>query len=118
MEWNMDIERKWEASFVHIVDDIAHQGMNQSASGVFRISSDSGDAAHRHNVILNVDLHGINNDHGCQLFFIKPTEYISVLENRTFGIFDFLLLPAGLEELVGGYLKAYCKSALNCSRSL
>ena len=95
MEWN-----------VHIVDDIAHQGMNQSASGVFRISSDSGDAAHRHNVILNVDLHGINDDHGCQLFFIEPTKYISVLENRTFGIFDLFLLPAGLEELVGGYLKS------------
>ena len=39
-------------------------------------------------------------------FLYKTNQYISVLENRTFGIFDFLLLPAGLEELVGGYLKS------------
>ena len=90
---------------MHIFQSSPHQGMDQSPAGIFRIGCHTGDAAHIHDRVIDIDLHGINHDHRCQLFFIKPSQSIGLCKNRTFGGFDLILLPAGLEQIIGGDLK-------------
>ena len=56
-------------------------------AAVFGIGSDARDAAHAHDIILNIYLHPVYYDHGCELFFVKPAENIGFLKNGAFGGF-------------------------------
>ena len=95
-----------------IVEGVLHKGMNQPPSGIFGISGDAGDAAHIHDFVVDIDLHGINNDHGGKAFFIKPSQDISLFQNRSFGVFDLFLLPAGLKQIVGGHLECILEQSI------
>ena len=94
-----------ELLIVHVVDGPAHQGMDQAPARVFRVGGDAGDAAHFHDIVVDVHLHGIDHDHGRQPVLVKPSENIGLLQHGALGRDEFILLPARLEELVGGHLK-------------
>ena len=94
-----------ELLIVHVVDGTAHQGMDQAPARIFRVGGDAGDAAHLHDIVVDVHLHGIDHDHGRQPVLVKPSENIGLLQHGALGRDEFILLPARLEELVGGHLK-------------
>ena len=85
---------------MHIVDGPLHQGMYEPLARIFRISGNTCDSAHIHNVVMDIYLHGINYDHGSQFFPVKPSQDVSRFQDGAFGIFYFVLLPAGLEQFV------------------
>ena len=85
---------------MNIVEGMFHQRMNQPPARVFWIGSDAGDAAHVHDFIVDIDFHRIDDNHGCQFVLIKPAKYIGFFQNRTFGVFDFVLFPSGLEQII------------------
>ena len=64
---------------MYVRKNVFHKRMDQPLSGVFRIGGDAGDAAHVHNFIMDVDFHGVDHDHGCQLFMVKPSQHIGFL---------------------------------------
>lgn len=81
---------------MHIVQNMPHQGVDQSPACILGISSNAGDSAHIHDLIMNIHLHGIDYDHGRQLFPVKPSKHIGFFQNGPFGILDLVLLPACL----------------------
>ena len=91
---------------MYVIQRALHQGVNQTAAGVFRIGGDAGDTAHIHDCVVNVDLHGVDDDHGGQFVVIEPSDHVCFLQNRTLGIFDLILFPAGLEQIVRSDLKS------------
>lgn len=86
---------------MHVVNHPFHEGVDEPFSRIFGVGGNTCNAAHIHDVVVNIYLHGINDDHGSQLFLVKPSEHIGLFQNGTFGVFDFLLLPAGLQEFIG-----------------
>ena len=90
---------------MHVVDGPAHQGMDQTTPGIFRVGGDASDASHIHDIVVNVHFHGINHDHGRQPVLVKPSENIGLLQHGPLGGYEFILLPASLKELIGGHLK-------------
>ena len=61
---------------------------------------------------MDVYFHGIDNDHGCKLFLVKPAQHESLFQDWTFGGFDFVLFPAGLKQIIGGDLKRVLKQGV------
>ena len=91
---------------------MTHKGMDQSAPRVFGVGGDTGNAAHVHNLVMYIYLHGVDNDHRRKPLSVKPSQHKSLLQNRAFRVLDLVLLPAGLKQIIGGNLKSVLKQGV------
>ena len=103
---------EWHLLFVHIIKHPAHEGVDQASSGIFRIGCHTGDTAHVHNVVMDIDLHMVDNDHGSQPVLIEPADDIGLLQDGTLGIFDLILCPAGFKQFLGCDLESVLQQGI------
>ena len=97
---------------MHIIQGMTHKGMDQSAPRVFGVGGDTGNAAYIHDRIVDIDFHGIDDDHGCQFILIEPSENVGLLQNGALGVFDLFLFPSGLKQIIGGDLKSVLQQGI------
>ena len=97
---------------MYVIECTLHQGMDQAAPGVFRISCNAGNAAHIHNRVMHIYLHGIDHDHRCQFILIKPADDIGFFQNGALCVFDFILLPACLKQIIGSNLEGILQKGI------
>ena len=82
--------------FSHIFQSLLQKAVHQSHIGIFRVSADSGQAAHIIGGSINIDVHRINSNLGYQVITVKPTDHICFFHRWKFGTDDLFFLPSNV----------------------
>lgn len=90
----------------HMFKTLPHKPFHKAISGIFRIGAYTGHKSYRIDCAIDIHFQWVYGNLGYKRAMVEATQHIRTLQNREFGLLNFIITPTADSKVLLSYLEA------------